>query len=329
MINKVQRLSKTQFKNWKLVEYIQVDGSGVTLHLVKYDIVRYHVTTEVTIPKGWKLSNEQQVNLLTFFSGTDIGHLHSQSPDHNYFLSLIVNFACEPIAKVAFASTRKLASSSSFSFRDDEGNIQFQEDNSNKEEDITVVFNCDVFVEIEPKLLDRIDELKEAKKNRYKQFTNNWNTKKQNYIHTDFDWEKWKAEQNGEGIATVWDTEGKRLNATDIQTEFDFSNHEKLIADSQIEYFTKCLLADTYNDYEKTVELLVEDRNACVDTNAEARQCCMAMHMMYDSVFHDDTYFTEVMTKVIALLGKYKSDFTTKMISIIKQELKEYVSTEL
>lgn len=256
-------------------------------------------------------------NMSTFYSGTDLGHLHGQAPFHNYFLSLIVNFACEPIAKVAFASTRKV--NSSFSFKDDDGNIQSQI--SNKEEDITVVFNCDVFVEIEPTLLDRINQLKEVKESRNRQI----------YTKHDYTDYNWPNEVSNEKVASIWDTQGKRLQVGDIQTELNFDkkfNRNTTITDQEIEEFLIALLANSYNDYSKTIKDLVEERNLVADTNSEAQSCTSGTWVMFDAMFNNEAYFTEVVTKCISILGKYKNDFSSKMITILKKEMNEFC-TEL
>lgn len=47
-------------------------------------------------------------NMTTFFSGTDMQELHDNAPTHNYYLSLIVNFAGTWTARVAFTAKRKI-----------------------------------------------------------------------------------------------------------------------------------------------------------------------------------------------------------------------------
>lgn len=47
-------------------------------------------------------------NMSTFFSSTDMQELHDNAPTHNYYLSLIVNFAGTWTARVAFTAKRKI-----------------------------------------------------------------------------------------------------------------------------------------------------------------------------------------------------------------------------
>lgn len=46
-------------------------------------------------------------NMRAFFSGTDLDELHTNAPFHNYYLSLIVNYAGEYVARVAFTAKKK------------------------------------------------------------------------------------------------------------------------------------------------------------------------------------------------------------------------------
>lgn len=45
-------------------------------------------------------------NMRAFFSGTDMSELHDSTPFHNYYLSLIVNFSGEYVAKVAYLAKK-------------------------------------------------------------------------------------------------------------------------------------------------------------------------------------------------------------------------------
>lgn len=45
-------------------------------------------------------------NMTTFFSGTDMDELHINTPFHNYYLSLIVNYSGEYTARVAYIATK-------------------------------------------------------------------------------------------------------------------------------------------------------------------------------------------------------------------------------
>lgn len=56
-------------------------------------------------------------NMSTFFSGTDMDELQDNTPNHNYYLSLIVNFSGVWCAKVAFVATLKQHSENNFYFK--------------------------------------------------------------------------------------------------------------------------------------------------------------------------------------------------------------------
>jgi hypothetical protein len=103
-------------------------------------------------------------SMSTFFSGTDSEEIKDNASHYNYYVSLIVNFAHEYCAKIAFPSKTEVVSK--FSVRDNFG--KFFTRNSKKEENTILIGNLDIVIENEvekPEWVEkRIEVLEEKKK---------------------------------------------------------------------------------------------------------------------------------------------------------------------
>lgn len=113
-------------------------------------------------------------NMDVFFSGTDVSELVDNAPNHNFYLSLIVNNKNEMTARVAFmikkVSTIKMDVSSYLEFRDHEGNIkttdvEMTNEAEDKTEQVVYFFECNI---VKPTFTcaDRYEEVLKAKNNR-------------------------------------------------------------------------------------------------------------------------------------------------------------------
>lgn len=97
-------------------------------------------------------------DMSAFFSGTDMDELMQNSDKHNYYLSLIVNFSGNYVAKVSFISERKVKSE--MYYTDDSGVLKkfIQE----KNEKTLVVLNMDIILEYNNSFFyNRLKEVKE------------------------------------------------------------------------------------------------------------------------------------------------------------------------
>lgn len=105
-----------------------------------------------------------------FFSGTDTSELHDNSKNYNMYLSLIVNFAAKPVAKISIKGKRKIINSATedkFQFTGQLGSedvIQFNTAEQNKEYDCIVEVNCDVEFEVDEQVVAQYNLIKEKKK---------------------------------------------------------------------------------------------------------------------------------------------------------------------
>lgn len=78
----------------------------------------------------------------TFFSTTDMSELEDNAPNHNYYLSLIVNNAFEPTAKIAFIGKQSTQSISKRSFINNKGETYEYEIKDEVEEEVLFIYNC-------------------------------------------------------------------------------------------------------------------------------------------------------------------------------------------
>ena len=96
-----------------------------------------------------------------FFSGTDTDELMQNADKHNYYLSLIVNFSGNYVAKVAFLSERKLVSW--MHYTDDHGELKkFKEETNEK---TMIVVNMIIQLEYNNQFFyNRITDIKDKKR---------------------------------------------------------------------------------------------------------------------------------------------------------------------
>jgi proteasome lid subunit RPN8/RPN11 len=93
--------------------------------------------------EDWKMGHiHSHNNMGVFFSGTDCSELHDNAPQHNFYLSLIVNNKMEFTAKVGYIATSK---NSGFEAKDENGEI-YEVLNSGDEKKL-MVHNCTIDVE--------------------------------------------------------------------------------------------------------------------------------------------------------------------------------------
>ena len=104
-----------------------------------------------------------------YFSSTDISELKQTSPDHNYYLSMIVNYAGDIKAKLAFHTKE----TSSLSQKGDDG--EWKDSNIKIEKEVIIAYDlaieCDSI--FSDKFLKRVSELKQNHLNRNTRYLGN------------------------------------------------------------------------------------------------------------------------------------------------------------
>ena len=130
-------------KNVKLVckDILLMDkgSSAYTEYDWDEDIVEYRMNNPESM--DWLVGHIHSHNTMNvFFSGTDMSELNDNCPNHNIYLSLIVNNYLEMTAKVAFTATPKL-----FVCKDEEGkDYTLQLYNDSKLSSYMFVYDCDI-----------------------------------------------------------------------------------------------------------------------------------------------------------------------------------------
>lgn len=97
-------------------------------------------------------------NMSAFFSGEDWSELNDNTPNHNYYLSLIVNFAGSYVAKIAYMADVE----NKFSFKNSEDKPQV----STISKKVMVVFDMNIFKEsiaVNDDFETRYEEMKKAR----------------------------------------------------------------------------------------------------------------------------------------------------------------------
>lgn len=103
-------------------------------------------------------------NMATFFSGTDTDELHENAQNYNYYLSLIVNHASIPCAKIGLVGKRQTANPN-ISFKGESGNdTQFVFSSTQQNEETVIVeISCDVIYEADEFIEAHYEKIKASK----------------------------------------------------------------------------------------------------------------------------------------------------------------------
>ncbi len=119
-------------------------------------------------------------SMAAFFSGTDDDELQDNVKNYPYYLSLIVNFECKPVAKIVVVGKRVRKSTDDFlNYKSDyEGSdriIRFTEQDLEKE--VLCEISCNVEFEVDSWFEEYIDKVKIASTTRYttSSYNNNYN----------------------------------------------------------------------------------------------------------------------------------------------------------
>lgn len=96
----------------------------------------------------------------TFFSGTDTQELQDNAPNHNYYLSLIVNFDCDWCAKIAFIGEK---TGTNLVFKGSKGN---KETLTLKNEQVLITLNCTIELEADDNFIKRYEKIKKEKESK-------------------------------------------------------------------------------------------------------------------------------------------------------------------
>lgn len=109
---------------------------------------------------GMRMGHVHSHNTMgSFFSGTDIGELRNNAPNHVYYLSLIVNNVGQFIAKIAYMGKREVKSKMGIQTRT--GKWSWTKTSTQVEEEVMFVHNCDITFQMSDgvKFVQRVDKV--------------------------------------------------------------------------------------------------------------------------------------------------------------------------
>lgn len=103
------------------------------------DVVAYQMDNPQVLDEGWLIGHIHSHNTMgVFFSGTDWSELNDNCPQHNFYLSVIVNNYHEILAKIAFTAEPK-----SFSCKDETGKDYVLKLTKSSLEPMMFVYDCE------------------------------------------------------------------------------------------------------------------------------------------------------------------------------------------
>lgn len=165
-------------ENWRIeiVDAIPMDIGNATYTEYDYDANDPYSFDKVVeyLSEGYKLGHlHSHHNMTCYFSGTDMSELHDNSPNHNYYLSLIVNYKTykEWCAKIAYCHKQVVSGTlkrqiNYFGQSSLQDNTEDVEVNDIKEVMNVIDINITKSMEVEDEFYERIQDLVEKKKTR-------------------------------------------------------------------------------------------------------------------------------------------------------------------
>lgn len=161
-------------ENWKIeaVDLIPMDigTSGYTEY--DYDATDEYSFDRLTsyMEQGFKLGHiHTHHNMGCFFSGTDTSELHDNSPNYNYYLSLIVNYKdiSAWCAKIAFCATETTTGSAtkSVTYNGEQVHLSNSEEQIEIEQTSEIMYTINMEISksnqlnVDEEFVDRIDDL--------------------------------------------------------------------------------------------------------------------------------------------------------------------------
>jgi len=146
---------------------MNIGSSVYTEYEFNKDFIKYRMENPESL--DWELGHVHSHNTMSaFFSNTDTDELKNNAENHNYYLSLIVNNAFNPTAKIGFIGEEEVDSVYYRSFVGDSGKkFTIKEKNKNKKK-VLFTYKCNIiwnnFVKVDTKFSERVDNIIKEKK---------------------------------------------------------------------------------------------------------------------------------------------------------------------
>lgn len=136
---------------------MDIGNSTYTEYEFSERFIKYRMENPESL--DWEVAHiHSHAGMSTFFSGTDTQELQDNAPNHNYYLSLIVNNEFKPTAKIAFVGKQEKKESAVRSFFGDNGKLHRFKTNKVVEEDVLFVYNCDIKADMDIKVSDVFEQ---------------------------------------------------------------------------------------------------------------------------------------------------------------------------
>lgn len=152
---------------------MDMGNSGSTEYEFDEDFVKYRMNNLKSLE--WNVGHvHSHHNMNTFFSGTDMSELHDNAPNHNYYLSLIVNNAGNMTAKIAFIGEEDVSSSIKRYIPNKDGELQEKIFDYKKKEKVLFIYDCKIIKDsprIDNDFVLRVDHIIEKEKARARRAT--------------------------------------------------------------------------------------------------------------------------------------------------------------
>lgn len=130
---------------------MDIGSSTYTEYEFSERFIKYRMEHPETLDYETAHTHSHQ-QMSTFFSGTDMQELQDNAPNYNYYLSLIVNNAFEPTAKIAFIGEQEKTENIVRSFFGDNGKLYKFNTKVNKKEKVLFIYNCEIEYDLDIKV---------------------------------------------------------------------------------------------------------------------------------------------------------------------------------
>lgn len=122
---------------------MNIGNSVYTEYEYDANFIKYRMANPDSL--DWDLGHVHSHNTMTtFFSGTDTDELKENINNHNYYLSLIVNNAMKPTAKIAFKGTRKVKEENVYKFNFFGNTTSFNKGSRIIDEEVMFTYDCNI-----------------------------------------------------------------------------------------------------------------------------------------------------------------------------------------
>lgn len=249
-------------------------------------------------------------NMGVFLSGTDWSEVEDNTPNHNYYLFVVVNNKLDILAKVSYVSKSTVIGQA----RDDEGN--FYNPFEGQEKEFLVVYDCDVniipnIIEVSEEFTSHVEDIMKPKS------LTTYSTSKDSKIgksytinsFEDYEWANWHYRENSLKKVT-------KKGESAVKNKDPYNEVSKLWEEGEIDDFIKFLLEDESTDKFSTyMEVLEFYGYLQIDPSTIAQSVKKEFNSLYNLFFEDYpnrfNFKKDVLKQIITELELEKKNLQT------------------